>query len=147
MELLIVFILILFINFLLAAAEIALAAFGETKIDELKESRDEYVPYFERLNENQEQVYSSIHLAITFLTVLISIIGYFQFSTWIYPNIIMLTNLSMIISTGVSILVTSLVITVIILIFNVLVPKAIAYRYSDFIGKRSIKTVLYGLCV
>ncbi len=142
MELLIVFILILFINFLLAAAEIALAAFGETKIDELKESRDEYVPYFERLNENQEQVYSSIHLAITFLTVLISIIGYFQFSTWIYPNIIMLTNLSMIISTGVSILVTSLVITVIILIFNVLVPKAIAYRYSDFIGKRSIKTVL-----
>lgn len=142
MELLIVFILILFINFLLAAAEIALAAFGETKIDELKESRDEYVPYFERLNENQEQVYSSIHLAITFLTVLISIIGYFQFSTWIYPSIIMLTNLSMIISTGVSILVTSLVITVIILIFNVLVPKAIAYRYSDFIGKRSIKTVL-----
>ena len=142
MELLIVFILILFINFLLAAAEIALAAFGETKIDELKESHDEYVPYFERLNENQEQVYSSIHLAITFLTVLISIIGYFLFSTWIYPEIIVLTNSSVIISTGVSILATSLVITVIILIFNVLVPKAIAYRYSDFIGKRSIKIVL-----
>lgn len=142
MELLIVFILILFVNFLLAAAEIALAAFGETKIEELKETHDVYVPSFEKLNENQEQVYSSIHLAITFLTVLISILGYFLFSSWIYPEIMVLTNSSVIISTGVSILITSMVITVIILIFNVLVPKAIAYRYSDFIGKKSIKTVL-----
>jgi putative hemolysin len=142
MQLLIVFILILFINFLLAAAEIALAAFGETKINELKESQDYYVPYFEKLNENQEQVYSSLHLAITFLTVLISIIGYFLFSSWIYPEMIVLTSSSVIISTSVSILATSFVITAIILIFNVLVPKAIAYRYSDFIGKSSIKTIL-----
>ncbi|MBE0551183.1 MAG: DUF21 domain-containing protein, partial [Ignavibacterium sp.] len=68
MELLLVFVVILFLNFLLAASEIALAAFGESKIDELKESDDKYVPYFERLNDNQEQVYSSIHLAFTFLT-------------------------------------------------------------------------------
>lgn len=142
MELLIVFILILFINFLLAAAEIALAAFGETKINELKESQDDYVPYFEKLNENQEQVYGSIHLAITFLTVLISIIGYFLFSNWIYPEMILLTSSSVFISTSVSILATSFVITAIILIFNVLVPKAIAYRYSNFIGKNSIKVVL-----
>ena len=82
MELLLVFVVILFVNFLLAAAEIALAAFGETKIDELKEINDKHVTYFEKLNENQEQVYSSIHLAFTFLTVLISIIGYFLFSSW-----------------------------------------------------------------
>jgi putative hemolysin len=142
MELLIVFVLILFVNFLLAAAEIALAAFGETKIEELKESHDDYVPYFEKLNKNQEQVYSSIHLAITFLTVLISIIGYFLFSSWIYPEMILLTSSSIVISITVSILVTSFFITAIILIFNVLVPKAIAYRYSDFIGKRSIKIIL-----
>jgi len=142
MELLIVFVLILFCNFLLAATEIALAAFGETKINELKESYDEYVSYFEKLNDNQEQVYSSIHLAITFLTVLISIIGYFLFSSWIYPEMILLTSSSVILSIIVSILATSFIITAIILIFNVLVPKAIAYRYSDFIGKRSIKIVL-----
>ena len=142
MELLIAFILILFVNFLLAAAEIALAAFGETKIDELKESHDNYVLHFEKLNENQEQVYSSIHLAVTFLTVLISIIGYFLFSGWIYPETKMLTGSSVIITTGISAIVTAIVITTIILIFNVLVPKAIAYRYSDFIGKRSIKTIL-----
>ena len=143
MELLIVFVLILFINFLLAAAEIALAAFGETKIEELKESQDDYVPYFEKLNENQEQVYSSIHLAVSFLTVLISILGYFLFSGWIYPEVIVLDWFIYYNIDRVSILVTAIVITAIILIFNVLVPKAIAYRYSDFIGKRSIKIILF----
>lgn len=142
MELLLVFIFILFANFLLAAAEIALAAFGETKIDELKESNDKYVPYFEKLKENQEQVYSSIHLAFTFLTVLTSIIGYFLFSGWIYPQIFSTTNLSSIYSTVISIFVTAILVTISILVFNVLVPKAIAYRYSDFIGKSSIKIIL-----
>lgn len=142
MELLFVFVMILFANFLLAAAEIALAAFGETKIDELKENSDKYVPYFEKLNENQEQVYSSIHLAFTFLTVLTSIIGYFLFSNWIYPSLLSLLNLSSIYSIGISILTTTILVTLSILVFNVLVPKAIAYRYSDFIGKRSIKIVL-----
>lgn len=142
MELLFVFIMILFANFLLAAAEIALAAFGESKIDELKENSDKYVPYFERLNENQEQVYSSIHLAFTFLTVLISIIGYFLFSSWIYPAILSYFNFPTIYSIAVSIFITTILVTVTILVLNVLVPKAIAYRYADFIGKRSIKIIL-----
>ena len=142
MDLLLVFVTILFANFLLAAAEIALAAFGETKIDELKESDDKYVPYFEKLNENQEQVYSSIHLVLTFLTVLTSIIGYFLFSGLLYPEIISKTNLSSFYSTGVSVLFTTILVTLIVLIFNVLVPKAIAYRYADFIGKHSIRIIL-----
>jgi putative hemolysin len=142
MELLLVFVVILFVNFLLAAAEIALAAFGESKIDELKELNDKHVPYFEKLNENQEQVYSSIHLAFTFLTVLISIIGYFLFSSWIYLQLISAINLPSIYSIGILVFVTTVLVTIIILVFNVLVPKAIAYRYSDFIGKRSIKIIL-----
>lgn len=142
MELLLVFVIILFINFLLAAAEIALAAFGETKIDELRESNHKSVPYFEKLNKNQERVYSSIHLAFTFLTVLISIIGYFLFSSWIYPQIISAANFSPIYSIVISIFVTTILVTISILVFNVLVPKAIAYRYSDFIGKSSIRIIL-----
>ena len=142
MELLLIFIAILFVNFLLAAAEIALAAFGESKIDELREADNKYVSYFERLNENQEQVYSSIHLAFTFLTVLISIVGYYLFSGWIYSHIISAINLSPIYAVVVLTFVTTVIVTIIILVFNVLVPKAIAYRYVDYIGKHSIKTVL-----
>lgn len=142
MELLLVFVVILFANFLLTASEIALAAFGESKIDELKESDEKYVPYFERLNQNQEQVYSSLQLASTFLTVLISIIGYFLFSGWIYPQLTSVTNLSSFYVIIILIIITTILVTLIILIFNVLVPKAIAYRYADFIGKRSIKIIL-----
>jgi putative hemolysin len=142
MELLFVFVVILFANFLLAASEIALAAFGETKIDELKEKNDKHVPYFIKLNENHEQVYGSIHLAFTFLTVLISIIGYFLFSGWIFPQITFITNLSPIYSIVISIIITTILVTLIILVFNVLVPKAIAYRYADSIGKRSVKIIL-----
>lgn len=142
MELFLIFVLLLFINFLLAATEIALAAFGESKIEELKEKKDNYVNYFEKLNENQEQVYSSIHLAFTFLSVIISIIGYFIFSGWIYPHIMSLSDSSNFWATIISIFITSIVITIVILVFNVLVPKAIAYRYSDFIGKSSIKLIL-----
>jgi putative hemolysin len=142
MELILVFAILLFVNFLLAAAEIALASYGESKIEELKDNKDVYVPYFEKLNDNHEQVYSSIHLAFTFLTVLISIFGYILFSGWIYPSVMSITDSSSFWSTGISIFITAIIITIVILIFNVLVPKAIAYRYQDFISKSSIKIIL-----
>lgn len=143
MELVLAFIVILFANFLLAAAEIALAAFGESKIEELKENDDNNVIYFEKLNQNEEQVYSSINLTFTFLTVLLSILGYFLCAKWIDPimqNITGTSNTTL--SVSVSIFVAAVLITLVILIFNVLVPKAIAYRYSDQIGRSSIKIIL-----
>lgn len=139
---LVLFVILLFLNFLLAAAEIALAAFGESKIAELKDDEKKYVPYFEKLNENQEEVYSSIHLAITFFNVMISILGYFLFSSWFLPYFHQISFTSKIFSVGLTLFVTSIVITFVILIFIVLVPKAIAYRYSDYIGKKSIKIIL-----
>lgn len=142
MELFLVFVALLFINFILTAAEIALASFGETKIEELKQKQDKDVPYFEKLNENEEQVYSSIQLTSKFLIVLISVIGYLIFSSWIYNQTLIITGSLNFLDTAITIFITSIVITVIILVFNVLVPKAIAYRYADTIGKRSIKVIL-----
>lgn len=143
MEILVAFfILLLLLNFLLAAAEIALAAFGESKIEELKENEEKYVKYFEKLNNNQEEVYSSIHLAITFLNVMISILGYFLFSSWFLSYFHQISFSKEIIPIALTVILTSIVVTFIILIFVVLVPKAIAYRYHDFIGKSSIKIIL-----
>lgn len=141
-ELVVLFFILLFINFLLAAAEIALSAFGENKIEEMKEQNDKNVKYFEKLLSNQEDVYSSIHLAITLLNVNIAIVGYFLFSFWLLPFFQNITNNALIISFILAVLTVSILVTILILIFIVLVPKAIAFRYSDFIGKHSIKTVL-----
>ncbi|MDT3697357.1 MAG: hemolysin family protein [Ignavibacterium sp.] len=142
MELVLVFLLLLFINFILAASEIALASFGESKIEELKQKQDKDVPYFEELNKNEEQVYSSIQLTSKFLIVIISVLGYLIFSNWIYNQALTLTGFYNYLDTAITIVITSIVITIIILVFNVLVPKAIAYRYSDSIGKKSIKIIL-----
>ncbi|MCU0516997.1 MAG: DUF21 domain-containing protein, partial [Oscillatoria sp. Prado101] len=142
MELLLVFILILVVNFLLAASEIALAAFGESKIEELKENNDKYALYFEKFNNNQEQVYGSIHLASTFLTIVISIIGYFILSDWLNYGILNSDSSLDFISTSMAVIIASVILTIIILVFNVLVPKAIAYRYSDFVGRGSIRIIL-----
>ncbi len=137
-----IFLLLVLLNFLLAAAEIALAAFGENRIEELKENEDKYVTYFEKLNANQEEVYSSIHLAITFINVMISIMGYFIFSSWLFSFFNQVSFSTQIFPIAITIFLTTIIITFIILILIVLVPKAIAYRYSEFIGRRSIKTIL-----
>lgn len=137
-----IFVLLVIVNFLLAAAEIALAAFGENRIEELEENEDKYVPYFERLIANQEEVYSSIHLAITFINVMISILGYFIFSSWFLSYFHQISFSTEIIPVALTVFLTTVVITLIILIFVVLVPKAIAYRYADFIARRSIKIIL-----
>lgn len=140
--LLILFVLFIFINFLLASSEIALATFGENKIEELKEKQDKYVSYFEKLNSKQEEVYSSTQLAITFFNVIISIIGYFLFATLILNYFSQILIRQDVVPLILTVLLTAIINTFIILIFIYLVPKAIAYRYADFIGRKSVRYVL-----
>ncbi len=143
MEFLIVlFILLIIINFFLATSEIALATFGENKLEELKEKNDKYVIYFEKLNIKQEEVYSSTQLAITFLNVLIAIIGYFLFASLILNYLRQLFSEENFLPIILTVLITAIIITSVILIFIYLVPKAIAHRYSDFIGKKSVSLIL-----
>lgn len=143
MEFLIVlFILLIIINFFLATSEIALATFGENKLEELKEKNDKYVIYFEKLNTRQEEVYSSTQLAITFLNVLIAIVGYFLFASLILNYLQQLFSEENFFPLILTVLITAIIITSVILIFIYLVPKAIAHRYSDFIGKKSVSLIL-----
>lgn len=136
------FILFIIINFFLVASEIALATFGENKLEELKEKKDKYIAYFEKLNLRQEEVYSSTQIAITFFNVLISILGYFLIASLI------LNYLRKVFSDGnlfpliLTVLITAIIVSFLILIFVYLVPKAIAYRYSDYIGKKSVRFIL-----
>ena len=143
MEILIgIFLILLLINFLLAAAEVALYTVGENKIEELRSEADKHVAYFEKLITTEEEVFSSIHLAITFFNVMIAILGYFLFSGWFGNLLHSLSDESTVLTITITVMITSVLVTSIILIFVVLVPKAIAYRYSDFIGKKSIRVIL-----
>jgi putative hemolysin len=127
---------------LLSISEIALGAFGENKIEELRESKDESVPYFEKLNEHQEEVYGTIQIIYHFILVTISILGYFILSRNILNLISKAEELSDI-ADIIAIFFTALILTLIILVFNILMPKAIAFKYSDYIGKKSVRTILF----
>jgi putative hemolysin len=127
---------------LFASSEIALAAFGENRIEELKEKDDKYIPCFEQLNRKQEEVFGAIHFVITFFNVLIAISGYFLFYFLIYPQLSIGDQSINTYAFGITLFIATLIVTFIIIIFTVLVPKVIAYKYSEFIGKRSIKIIL-----
>lgn len=135
MLLIILFLILVFINFLLSISEIALGAFGENKIEELRETKDETVAHFEKLNAQQEEVYGTIQFIYHFLLITISILGYFILSRNILNILSRAEELSDI-ADIIAVLLTALILTLIVLIFNVLLPKAIAFRYSDYIGKK-----------
>lgn len=138
----ILFLILVFINFLLSISEIALGAFGENKIEELREAKDDSVPYFEKLNSNQEEVYGTIQFIYHFLLITISILGYIILSGYIFSFISKAEQLANI-ADIISILLTAMILTFIVLIFNVLIPKAIAFKYSDYIGKNSVRKILF----
>ncbi|WP_337865440.1 hemolysin family protein [Ignavibacterium sp.] len=138
----ILFLILVFINFLLSISEIALGAFGENKIEELRESKDDSVPYFEKLNSNQEEVYGTIQFIYHFLLITISILGYIISSGYIFSFISKAEQLANI-ADIISILLTALILTFVVLVFNVLIPKAIAFKYSDYIGKKSVRKILF----
>ncbi len=138
-EIVIFFLLILLAGFL-AAVEIAISSIGENKIDELKEQNNGSVPYFQRIQIESETFFGSIQLLYTFTLVFTAIIG-FKISYSLFDSILsgfdnktLLTEYSLI-----TIVVSVIVITAFILIFCLLIPKAIGFKYSDRLAIKSVK--------
>ncbi|MCH7770202.1 MAG: HlyC/CorC family transporter [Bacteroidetes bacterium] len=138
-EIVIFFLLILLAGFL-AAAEIAISSIGENKIDELKELNNRSVPYFQRIQNEPETFFGSIQLLYTFTLVLTAIIG-LRISYSLFDSILsgidnktLSTEYSLI-----TIVVSVIIITAFILIFCLLIPKAIGFKYSDRLAIISVK--------
>jgi len=138
-EIVIFFLFILLAGFL-AAAEIAISSIGENKIDELKEQNNRSVPYFQRIQIESETFFGSIYLLYTFTLVLTAIIG-FRISYSLFDSILsgfdnktLSTEYSLI-----TIVVSVIIITAFILIFCLLIPKALGFKYSDRLAIKSVK--------
>ncbi len=143
LEIVIFALLVLFAGFL-EAAKIAISSIGENKIDELKEQNNKTVLFFEKILEDEESFFGSIQLLFTLTTVLSAIVGFsitFFFLNSLLPVqgysfiIINLNILAVILSVG--------IITPIIIIFSLLIPKAIGFKYSNGLSIKSV-WVLYG---
>lgn len=142
MLLIITIVILLIINFLLSVSEIALGAFGENKISELEENSDPDTEIFNKFLENQDAVYGSMNFLYTINLVIISIIGYLVINDYFFNFIQQYEGLQDI-AVILSLLITALSLTFVVLIFNVLIPKSIAFKYSEYIGRKSVRKVLF----
>jgi putative hemolysin len=140
----IVFALLVFFAGFLEAAKIAISSIGENKIDELKEQKNKNVLFFEKILQDEESFFGSIQLLFTMTIVVSAIVGFrliFYFLNSFLPahgyssTIINLNLIAAILSV--------IIIAPIIVIFSLLIPKAIGFRYSTVLSIKSVR-VLYG---
>jgi putative hemolysin len=142
-EIVIFALLVLFAGFL-EAAKIAISSFGENKIDELKEQKNKTVLFFEKILEDEESFFGSIQLLFTLTTVLSAIVGFsitFSFLNSLLPvqgYSFIIINLNIL-----AVILSVVIITPIIIIFSLLIPKAIGFKYSNELSIKSV-WLLYG---
>ncbi len=143
LEIVIFALLVLFAGFL-EAAKIAISSIGENKIDELKEQNNKTVLFFEKILEDEESFFGSIQLLFTLTTVLSAIVGFsitFSFLNSLLPvqgYSFIIINLNIL-----AVILSVVIITPIIIIFSLLIPKAIGFKYSNGLSIKSV-WLLYG---
>ncbi len=126
-----------------AAAEIAIATFGSTKIEELKERKDKTVPFFEEIQKNSEVFFGSIQILTNLLLITAAILSYHISINIVAPafetfNANLLHDYAVILS----VIIALIVVAFFTMIFAVLIPKALGFKYAESIGKRSVKPLL-----
>lgn len=134
---LLLFIISVFLAGLITAGEIALSSFGENKIEELKEREDAIWQKFHIVHKNPEPYYGTIHLL--YLTFIISsvVFGFLLSAKLINPDIteprvgFYDDSLRLIIS----LILTIILIASFLTIFSYLIPKALGFKYSNFLGR------------
>ena len=140
----IIFLIILvLLAFFLSAAEIAIGSFGANKIEELKEKKDKSAIDFERIQKNSDSFFGTIQLITTFALFFSALIGFHLVfnllkSIIISLNIHFLTDHIFFISS----LIIAIIFSLLTLVFVILIPKAIGFKYAEVIAKIGVKSLI-----
>lgn len=141
-ETIILIILIIFVG-ILSASDIAISSYGINKIEELKEKNEKLALLFESVQKDPNKFYGSIQILNSILVVASSVIGFHLFmrlfSAFYYGDEnLQLNFISELISGSLSVLIISFC----IILFGLLIPKAVGFKYSERIGKIFIKPLI-----
>ncbi len=137
------FVLLILVAAYLAAAEIAIASFGENTIEELKEKEDPMASVFEKIQKNPNSFFGTIQIISTISLMSSAVLGYHLSTKLIFPflseiKIDFISNAAIVYTFIISVLIVS----VFILIFCILIPKAIGFKYSESIGRESVRILV-----
>lgn len=143
MEFLIIEAVILILLILLAgafsAADIAIASIGTNKIEELKEKNDKTFTLFESIQKNLNSFYGTIQISTNVLIVASTVVGFHLFLRLFYKiyygDVIHSLDIYSELLAGIS---AVLLISFLIILFALLIPKALGFKYSEKIGKAFI---------
>jgi putative hemolysin len=140
----ILFLIAIFLAGYLSAAEIAIASFGVQKIDELKERGDKTAPLFDSIKKDANAFFGTIQVVTNLSIITASILAFIIAVQFIQPlmsnsEIDFINQYPRIISAIIAILVVSFL----IMIFGILIPKVIGFKYAEGIGKTSIRPLIY----
>jgi putative hemolysin len=141
---LILFIVSVFFAGLIMAGEIALSSFGENKIEELKERGDSIWQKFYIVHKNPEPYYGTIHLL--YLTFIISsvVFGFLLSAKLINPGIAepKVGFYDDSVRLVISFILTIIFIASLLTICSYLIPKALGFKYSNFLGRLFVITLI-----
>lgn len=130
---LIIFLFFIIFAGLLEAAEIAISSIGENKIDKLREQKNKSVQYFERIPEDPDSFFGSLKILHTTCIIVSTATG-----TKILISIYSLNN-NLLGGQLIGLIITVILITSIVVVFSLLIPKVIGFKYSSFIAIKSVK--------
>lgn len=140
----IIFILLIFLTGFLAAAEIAISSFGENKIEEMKERKETIAFAFEKIQKDPEVFFGTIQ-TVTTVSLIASAMLAFHFATTLIEPLFEHSGVERIsaYSNLLALFSALLLDSFMILIFGLLIPKALGFKYSESIGKMSVKPLLF----
>jgi len=133
---------------LFSSVEIAIASFGKNKIEELKEKEHYLVPSFEKIQNNLNIFFGTVQI-LTMVFIISSVIITFDtllkiISPWLQSSgIPILIDNTFLISVIISVLIDSFL----IIVFAILLPKAVGFKYSDQLGNGSVKIFLLFMAI
>ena len=141
---LILFLLLIFLSGIFSATEVAIASFGSNKIEELKEKNDRSAYAFERVQKEPNIFFGTVQFVTSLSLLSAAIEAYIIIERLIGTGVrnskfILISNYPEIISFILS-LFAAVTMT---LIFGILIPKAIGFKYAEKIGKLTVYPMLF----
>lgn len=138
------FFIFIFLSGYLSAAEIAIASFGSQRLEDLREKRDNTLPLFESIKQDSNAFFGTIQISTTLSLISASVLAFIIAIQFLNPfftdsDILFFNQYSKVLSSIIAVLATSFL----IMVFGILIPKVLGFRYAEQIGKASIRPLIF----
>jgi len=141
-EIIFFFVFILLSGYL-SAAEVAIASFGSQKLEELREKNDNTYLLFESIKKDANSFFGTIQISTNLFLIAASVLAFIVAIQLINPfftdsDIIFFNEYSKLLSSVIAVLVVSFF----TMLFGILIPKVLGFKYAEQIGKASIRPLI-----